>query len=148
MKPEQKTKNAEEIYKDIINLPHHISEKHMPMSRLGRAAQFSPFAALSGYEDLINESRRINEQQHILSEDELMVLNDRLSYLQSIIQQGPEISVEYYLPDEKRKGGKYLTVTGVLTKIDSLTKTLIINKEITIGMEFIANITYPDAATE
>ena len=78
----------------------------------------------------------------------MTVLNDRLSYLQSTIQQGPEISVAYYLPDEKRKGGKYLTVTGVLTKIDSLTKTLIINKEITIGMEFIANITYPDADTE
>lgn len=104
-------------YEDIIHLPHHVSSKRPQMSMLDRAAQFSPFAALTGYDDAIQETGRLTEQKIELDEETLEKLDERFQILQEHLGEQPEVRFTYFKPDERKEGGAYLTVSGVVRKI-------------------------------
>lgn len=101
-------------YDDIISLPHHQSATRPHMTNLQRAAQFSAFAALKGFDEEIEETARYTEEGTELSEERKRELGERLSTL----KRGQKITVTYFLPDEKKAGGSYLTKRGILKKID------------------------------
>lgn len=104
-------------YDDIIHLPHHVSSKRPQMPMSDRAAQFSPFAALTGYDDAIQETGRLTEQKIELDEEALQELNERFNILQEHLCEQPEVRFTYFKPDARKDGGAYLTVTGVVRKI-------------------------------
>lgn len=107
-------------YDDIIALPHHVSETHAPMPLRDRAAQFSPFAALTGYEAAIEETARYTEDKRELSEEEKQILSVRLAALE---ERAP-VSILFFQPDARKDGGAYRTVTGTVKKIDVYRGTL------------------------
>lgn len=104
-------------YDDIIDLPHHVSERHPLMSMYNRAAQFAPFAALTGHNAAITEAARLTEAEQELSESDAEVLNRKLAYLQSLDEK-PTISVTYFVPDDKKEGGSYHTATGIVKSVE------------------------------
>lgn len=112
-------------YDDIIDLPHHVSKKHPQMSLHDRAAQFSPFAALTGYEDAVGEAARLTDRRQELDEEQEARLEQQLSLLTETVGERPAIEVTYFLPDARKSGGKYVTVRGTLRRIDETEKTLI-----------------------
>ena len=99
------------IYADIIGLPHWDSPTHPRMSLLERAAQFSPFAALSGYDDAVKETARLTDEKTVLSEEELAQLNQKFALLMPHIKERPEVTLTRFAADEKKTGGRYLTET-------------------------------------
>ncbi len=115
------------VYADIIDLPHHRSEKHPRMSHYNRAAQFMPFAALSGYEDMVREAERVTDNEHDISEDQQDILKRKLDIISDIIDSGghPEISVAYFVPDNRKTGGSYEEHTGTVKKIDNIHHNII-----------------------
>lgn len=106
-----------DLYDDIIHLPHHVSERHPQMSMYNRAAQFAPFAALTGHNAAITEAARLTEAEQELSESDAEVLNRKLAYLQSLDEK-PTISVTYFMPDDKKEGGSYHTATGIVKSVE------------------------------
>lgn len=112
-------------YDDIINLPHHTSKTHKQMSIYDRAAQFSPFAALTGYESVIQETSRTTTQKILLSENQVAVINEKLLILNECLEQ-PLITIIYFKKDKKKTGGKYQTIQGKIKKIDETNKVLIL----------------------
>ena len=107
-------------YDDIINLPHHESTKHPRMSALNRAAQFSPFAALTGHEAAINETSRLTHAKLELDEDRKEELDERLQIIRDHISLEPEIAITYFVPDAQKEGGTYLQVIGTVKKMDDI----------------------------
>lgn len=105
-------------YDDIIDLPHHVSARHPKMPMPERAAQFSPFMALTGYEDVIRETARLTEQKPEFSENVCEELEGKMRILAEHIAEHPEITVSYFLPDERKEGGSMVRETGRLKKID------------------------------
>lgn len=104
-------------YEDIIYLPHHVSLVHPQMSMEERAAQFSPFAALTGYGDVIRETARHTEGRQELSDSRQEELNRKLEFLKSCEGQHPVITITYFQEDTRKEGGSYITVTGALKQI-------------------------------
>ena len=108
-----------EKYKDIINLPHKQSSKRPRMSLLDRAAQFAPFAALTGYDDAIKETGRLTDERIEMSEESLAVLNIQYQILVDNLGEEPEVTITYFEPDIYKTGGSYITTTGVVKKLDT-----------------------------
>ena len=104
-------------YDSIINLPHHQSQTRPKMSLLDRAAQFAPFAALNGYDDAVKETARLTDGEAVLDDGQIAWLNERLMILSENTPTDTEVEITYFIPDEKKDGGKYLTVTGLVQKI-------------------------------
>ena len=104
-------------YDSIINLPHHQSQTRPRMSLLDRAAQFAPFAALNGYDDAVKETARLTDGEAVLDDGQIAWLNERLMILSENTPTDTEVEITYFIPDEKKDGGKYLTVTGQVQKI-------------------------------
>ncbi|MDE7234692.1 MAG: hypothetical protein K2N29_06490 [Ruminiclostridium sp.] len=129
-------------YDDIIDLPHHVSKKHPQMSLHDRAAQFSPFAALTGYEDAVGEAARLTDRRQALDEEQAAHLEQQLSLLTETVGDRPEIMVTYFLPDARKSGGKYVTVQGTLRRIDETEKTLIFTDGRRIAIRDILEISY------
>lgn len=127
-------------YDDMINLPHHQSESRNHMSLHDRAAQFSPFAALSGYEDAIEETGRITEERIILDETAEVKINEQLAYIASHLGERITVSVTYFKPDHRKSGGSYLTDIGVVRKIDEVNHLLVMESGMKISMEQIIEI--------
>ena len=117
--------NDEHWYDDIIGLPHHVSRKHPQMPLLDRAAQFAPFAALTGHEAAIKETARLTEEEIELDENSKELLDFRLQQLQEHLSECPEVTVTYFCPDEKKTGGAYETVTGKVKKVDGYAGALV-----------------------
>lgn len=113
-------------YDDIIHLPHHVSKTRPQMSMMDRAAQFSPFAALTGYDAAIKETGRLTDEKIELGEETKAVLDRKQRYLSDMISVQPEITVTYFLPDERKSGGTYLSVTGKLKRIDEYERMMIL----------------------
>lgn len=107
-------------YDDIINLPHHESTKHPRMSALNRAAQFSPFAALTGHEAAILETARLTNARLELDEDKKEELDERMQIIRDHISLEPDVSITYFVPDSKKEGGSYLQVIGAVKKLDDI----------------------------
>ncbi|MBP1539451.1 MAG: YolD-like family protein [Prevotella sp.] len=108
-----------EDYSDIINLPHHESRNHPQMPMEARAAQFAPFAALTGYDAVIHETARLTDRQVELDEYDNEQLNRIFSELMDSLEKHPVVAVSYFKPDEHKAGGAYMTVSGKLKKIDT-----------------------------
>ncbi len=125
--------NSTSKYNDIINMPHHVSDKRAHMSCHDRAAQFSPFAALTGYDDSVKEAARITEEKIILTEEQKSMLNTTLHMLLDKIHsydnsgKKPLVKVTYFVKDAFKTGGSYVTKTGYLNKIDTDKHNLIID---------------------
>ena len=128
------------MYEDIINLPHHVSKTRPQMSMLDRAAQFSPFAALTGYDAAIKETGRLTDEKIELDEDTKAALDMKQAYLIEMIDEQPEITIIYFLPDARKVGGAYVTVTGNLKRFDEYERLLILTNGKKIPMDDIANI--------
>ena len=111
-------------YDDIINLPYPTSAKHPRMPISDRAAIFSPFAALTGHGDAIRETARLTDRRMELDEDTKAMLDLKQKILADKIDERPEVSVVWFRPDEKKDGGKYVTTTGQLKKVDDIERTL------------------------
>lgn len=134
---------AECWYADIIKLPHHVSKKHAPMSQQNRAAQFSSFAALSGFKEALAERGRYTESMKKLDEDELMLLDRTLQYLLLHKGEALEVAVKHFVADAKKKGGSYVTDIGHFIGVDSYKKMLLIEHDectLNIPLQFIAEI--------
>lgn len=127
-------------YDDIIDLPHHVSETHPPMSRADRAAQFSPFAALTGYDAAVREIARVTERRIELDEGVKAELNARLNCILEHLSEHPQVSITYFMPDEKKSGGAYRTVTGAVRKLDGFAKTLTLVDGIVVPMEEMVHV--------
>ena len=128
-------------YEDIINLPHHVSTKHPRMSIEARSAQFAPFAALTGYEDAVKETDRITEERIEIDEELKLLLNDRLQIILSNIKDNPEVTFTYFIYDKNKSGGKYITITGNVSKIDMTNGYVILTNKTKIPINEIINIT-------
>jgi len=111
-------------YDDIINLPHHVSTRHPQISAIGRAAQFSPFAALTGFEEEIKETGRLTDSMIELSEDEQANLDVRLRKLEDALPQQPWVTITYFAPDKRKVGGAYITASGTIKKFDRIEKRI------------------------
>ena len=127
-------------YDDIMNLPHHQSQRrpHMPLS--DRAAQFSPFAALTGHDAAIKETARLTDKRVELDEGEKAYLNDRLLIVDEHLDEGPEISITYFLPDGRKAGGAYVIETGIVKKIDEYEHSVVMQNSIIIPIDDIVAI--------
>lgn len=108
----------EHYYDDIINLKHYSSSSRPRMSRMNRAAQFAPFAALTGYDTAVSETARLTEKKRELSEDEHIMLSSRLQMLSENIQSRPMVQITYFLPDSSKDGGSYQNIYGAVRRID------------------------------
>lgn len=127
-------------YDDIIHLPHHVSRIHPRMSMEDRAAQFSPFAALTGYEAAVKETARLTDDREELDEDEKTRLNAQLQKISARLQEQPEVMVTYFAPDERKTGGARQTYRGRLRKIDRNRKMLIMVDQTELPIENLLNI--------
>jgi hypothetical protein len=127
-------------YADIINLPHHVSTVHPQMTMAQRAAQFSPFAALVGYEDVIEETTRQTDSKRELDESEKAELNRKLSILASLLKEKPVVEIEYFVPDKTKAGGEYMFRSGVVDKISPAERVVVVAGE-AIRMDRIVGIT-------
>ena len=119
---------GKDSYEDIIHLPRPVSKKHPPMPLRDRAAQFMPFAALTGYDAEIRESARLTEEEADLSEDLQMELNETMAQVRAELQGGrqPQVTVTYFRPDEKKAGGAYIVKEGAVKKADPYTGTMLL----------------------
>lgn len=127
-------------YNDIIDLPHHTSSKRARMSVSDRAAQFSPFAALNGYDAAIQETGRFTEEKIELDESSKSVLNEKLLIIKEHLADRPEITITYFQPDDRKEGGTYINVTGHVKRIDPYDKVVIMEDGTCIVMEYILEI--------
>lgn len=127
-------------YDDIIELPHHVSAKHPQMPLLDRAAQFSPFAALTGYDAAIKETGRLTEEWNEPDEDRKKMLDERLQMIRENFSEKPEIIFTYFKPDEKKSGGAYLTVTGKVKKINEYGHKIIMEDGTVLPIENLFSI--------
>ena len=135
-------KNADR-YSDIIELPHHVSKKHKPMPRENRAAQFSPFAALTGYDAEIKETSRLTDEKAELNDDMVNDINKKLQLIKDNIDQRPEITVEYFAADEKKVGGAYVVLNGAVRRIDEYNRTIVFENGNKIPIDDLYKIDYP-----
>ena len=131
IRPERSIKD----YADILDLPHHTSERHPRMAGLARAAQFAPFAALTGYEALIAESARLVDHKLELGEEQREDLNARLNLLVLHLSEEPMIRIVYFKKDPLKDGGSYETVEGIVRKIDPIARTLRMRDGTEIAMD-------------
>lgn len=127
-------------YDDIINLPHHVSKTRPRMKALDRAAQFSPFAALTGHDAAVKETARLTHKRVELDEYMKEALSHKLQIIEERLEGKPEITITYFQPDPKKKGGSYVTFTGRVIKIDLFEGTLIMNDGRVIPIEEIISI--------
>ena len=127
-------------YNDILHLPHHVSQNHPQMSMRDRAAQFSPFAALTGYDDAIDETGRLTEPKRELSEQEQVELNLRLNIFALKLKDNPEIRIEYFVPDEQKSGGAYVIISGKIAKLSLSDRTIVMEDGSAIRMDDIVGI--------
>ncbi len=131
-----------QVYADIIDLPHYQSEKRRHMSLHDRAAQFAPFAALVGYDEMVGEEARLTDRQIAPGESDLDRLDRIFRHLAARLAAGkrPEVSVLVFVPDQRKAGGRYETVSGRAKRLDTVEKKLILLYSGTPPREIILNL--------
>ena len=135
-----KEPDPREVYADIIDLPHHESDHHPPMSLYDRAAQFSPYAALSGYDDMVAEEDRLVDSRIEPGEDDLKQLNEQLKQISSAIEGGtrPEAEITCFIPDPLKAGGRYETIRERIRKVDPIGQTVILDRKTGVSGSYMA----------
>ncbi len=127
-------------YDDIINLPHHQSEKRPRMSLYDRAAQFAPFSALTGHDDAIKETARLTDKKIELDDYEQMLLNNKMNFILNHIIEQPEITMTYFIPDSAKAGGMYLDFSGNIKKYDAVQRVIYFTDKTEIFIDDIIEI--------
>lgn len=127
-------------YDNIINLSHHQSKSRPQMSLRDRAAQFAPFAALTGYDDLVVETARVTDEKIELSESQREVLDRKQAFIALHISEKPLIEVTYFVADKKKSGGKYVAKQGNIKRIDEYTQTYLFTDGTVISVSDIIKI--------
>lgn len=130
-------------YEDILHLIHHVSKTRPRMPMSDRAAQFSPFAALTGYDDAIRETGRLTEQKIELDEETLEKLDERFQILQEHLCEQLEVRFTYFKPDGRKEGGTYLTVSGVVRKIKLYEREILLQDGTIIPVDDILKMENP-----
>lgn len=130
----------EHQYDDIIDLPHHVSPRHPQMPYADRAAQFSPFAALTGHEAAIQETARLTDAFVELDEDRKEELDEQLRLIKEKQSQRPEIEVTCFRPDRKKAGGTYETIRGRVKKVDEYNRRVLLTDGTIIPVEYLYSI--------
>lgn len=105
-------------YEDIVDLPHHISKKHPQPTMADRAARFAPFAAITGYEEMVLEEARVTDERIEMDESSKAALNEKLNIILEFVDEQPEVSITYFEPDKRKSGGAYVNITGIVKRID------------------------------
>ncbi len=127
-------------YDDIINLAHYELKYHKRMSMASRAAQFAPFAALTGYSDAINEMARLTYKKHELDEDTKNYINEVLNDIENIIKTKPIVKIKYFVPDKAKDGGSYISYLSRVKKIDYINGYIVLIDEQKILFDNIINL--------
>lgn len=126
-------------YRDIINLSHHQSKKRKHMPIADRAAQFSPFAALTGYDAAIDETARLTDRKIELDESSMEVLSHKLNQIENS-SKDEAVSITFFVPDSKKAGGKYVTKTGTVRELDNIEKLIIMSDNTIIRFDDVLDI--------
>lgn len=129
-------------YRDIIDLPAPVSSRHPQMPLQNRAAQFMPFAALTGFGDAIDETARVTDKKLELTEDELRLLDQQLAELRPLLSQRPEVTFVYFEPDARKEGGTYITRNGIVKKIDDYGRSILLEDGTVIPVDALSEITF------
>ena len=127
-------------YDDIIDLPHPTSQNHPRMSLYDRAAQFSPFAALTGHHAAIAETGRLTDQRIELDESEIARVDAELQHLQELLPDRPTVSITYFVPDERKSGGSYRTITSEVKRIDAVAGVIQMTDRREIAIEDVFSV--------
>ena len=127
-------------YEDIINLPHHVSPTRPQMPMSDRAAQFAPFAALTGYDAAIKETGRLTDEKIELDEEALTTLDMKYQFLMDALDDAPEVTITYFQPDERKAGGKYVSAVGVVRKVDDFERLITMQDGAKIPMDDVLSI--------
>ena len=127
-------------YEDIVDLPHHISKKHPQPTMADRAARFAPFAAITGYEEMVLEEARVTDERIEMDESSKAALNEKLNMILEFIDEQPEVSITYFEPDKRKAGGAYVTVTGTVKRIDEYEHLVIMTDGKKINIDEIYNL--------
>ena len=137
MKEDNKGKQQ---YDDIINLQHHVSSNRKHMSILHRAAQFSPFAALTGYDEAIKETARLTDHKIEMDETQKNILDEKLKIIQQHLSRQQEIELVFFRPDEIKAGGAYISIRGIVKKIEGYERAVIMQDGTRVPIEEILDI--------
>lgn len=127
-------------YDDIINLPNPTPTCRPRMSALDRAAQFAPFAALTGYEAVVAEAARLTDDRLELSEDMKIILNDKMQMIVDNLDKEPFVTVRYFVPDKRKAGGAYVEVSGIVKEIDEYERCIVMTDGMKIPIEQVRAI--------
>ena len=127
-------------YDDIINLPRHVSDKHPHMSIHDRAAQFAPFAALTGHSEAVSETARYVDEKIDLGEDAIKEIRDALNYIQEHISLSPQVTITHFVADTRKRGGRYVTETARVKRIDDLEQVIYLENGVDMRFENIFEI--------
>lgn len=127
-------------YEDIVDLPHHVSKKHPQPTMADRAARFAPFAAITGYEEMVLEEARVTDDRIEMDESSKAALNEKLNMILEFIDEQPEVSITYFEPDKRKAGGAYVTVTGTVKRIDEYEHLVIMTDGKKINIDDIYNL--------
>ena len=127
-------------YDEIMGLPHHVSRTRPQMPMSDRAAQFAPFAALTGYDSAIKETGRLTDEKIELDEEALAALGMKYQFLMDALDDEPEVTITYFQPDERKAGGKYVSATGTVKKVDDFERRITMRDGTKIPMDDVLSI--------
>ena len=129
-------------YNEIINLPHHVSKTRPQMPMSDRAAQFAPFAALTGYDSAIKETGRLTDERIELDEEALTALDRKYQLLINALADAPEVTIIYFQPDERKAGGQYVSATGTVKKVDTFGRRILLQDGTRIPLDNIYDLRF------
>ena len=127
-------------YNEIMGLPHHVSKNRPQMPMSDRAAQFAPFAALTGYDAAIKETGRLTDERIELDVEALSALDMKYQLLMEALDEAPEVTITYFQPDERKAGGKYVSAVGTVKKIDDFERRITMRDGTRIPMDDVLSI--------
>ena len=129
-------------YDEIMGLPHHVSTTRPQMPMLDRAAQFAPFAALTGYDSAIKETGRLTDERIELDEEALTALNRKYQLLMDTLDDAPEVTIIYFQPDERKAGGQYVSATGTVKKVDTFGRRILLQDGTRIPLDSVYDLRF------
>ena len=129
-------------YDEIINLPHHVSKTRPQMPLSDRAAQFAPFAALTGYDSAIKETGRLTDERIELDEEALTTLDRKYQLLIEALDDAPEVTITYFQPDARKAGGQYVSATGTVKKVDTFGRRILLQDGTRIPLDSVFDLRF------
>ena len=129
-------------YDEIMELPHHVSKTRPQMPMSDRAAQFAPFAALTGYDSAIKETGRLTDERIELDEEALTALDRKYQLLMEALDDAPEVTIIYFQPDARKAGGQYVSATGTVKKVDTFGRQILLQDGTRIPLDSVYDLRF------